>query len=198
MPSSDQNTKLVSWTLLALAACGPGAGTMAGPEPLTYARDVQPIVEKSCTGCHREGGIAPFALTSYAAVKAQRFAIEKVTHDRTMPPVLAAKGCADYANDATLSAGELLKTLGDAGFTARVETVNSLDAYLGSLPGHGYPNLRRPLLTRASTSNSRRRTRRPEHAGSGGTVRQGGRAEPPCLHQLARTRAHGRHPSHGC
>ena len=48
---------------------------------------------------------------------------------------------------ASESAADLLKTLSDAGFTGRVETVNALEAYLGSLPGHGYPNLRRPLLS---------------------------------------------------
>ena len=44
-------------------------------------------------------------------------------------------------------AGELVKALHDAGFPARVETVNALEAYLGTLPGHGWPNLRRPLLS---------------------------------------------------
>lgn len=44
-------------------------------------------------------------------------------------------------------ASEILKQLNDAGFTGRTETVNALEAYLGSLPGHGYPNLRRPLLS---------------------------------------------------
>ena len=45
------------------------------------------------------------------------------------------------------AAREILKALNDAGFPGRIETVNALDAYLGSLPGHGYPNLRRPLLS---------------------------------------------------
>ena len=54
----------------------------------------------------------------------------------------------DESRDAaTQSADELTKALADCGFTSRVETVNALDAYLGSLPGHGYPNLRRPLLS---------------------------------------------------
>src|SRR5690606_33738360 len=44
----------------------------------------------------------------------------------------------------------LVKALNEAGFGARVETVNALEAYLGSLPGHGYPNIRRSLL--ASTN----------------------------------------------
>ena len=50
-------------------------------------------------------------------------------------------------------AEEILKALTDAGFPARIETVNALEAYLGSLPGHGWPNLRRPLL---STTEHRR------------------------------------------
>ena len=48
---------------------------------------------------------------------------------------------------ADIVAGEILKVLNDAGFPGRIETVNALEAYLGSLPGHGYPNLRRPLLS---------------------------------------------------
>ncbi|HEK2903410.1 TPA: conjugal transfer protein TrbE, partial [Proteus mirabilis] len=31
-------------------------------------------------------------------------------------------------------------------FNARIETVNAMDAYLGSLPSHTYENVRRPLL----------------------------------------------------
>jgi type IV secretion system protein TrbE len=32
------------------------------------------------------------------------------------------------------------------GFSARVETVNTLEAWLGTLPGHAQPNVRRPLI----------------------------------------------------
>lgn len=32
------------------------------------------------------------------------------------------------------------------GFSARVETVNTMEAFLGSLPGHPIPNIRRPLI----------------------------------------------------
>jgi type IV secretion system protein VirB4 len=38
------------------------------------------------------------------------------------------------------------KAINHLGFTARVETVNALEAFLGSLPGHTAPNLRRPLI----------------------------------------------------
>lgn len=32
------------------------------------------------------------------------------------------------------------------GFVARIETINTMDAFLGTLPGHGVENVRRPLL----------------------------------------------------
>ena len=38
------------------------------------------------------------------------------------------------------------KTINASGFTARIETINTLDAYLGSLPGHGVENVWRPLI----------------------------------------------------
>ena len=49
-------------------------------------------------------------------------------------------------------AAELLKALHDAGFTGRIEGVNALEAYLGTLAGHGYPNLRRPCSSVRGTS----------------------------------------------
>ena len=41
----------------------------------------------------------------------------------------------------------LLAAIRDVGFTGRVEDVNAVEAFLGSLPGHGRPNLRRPVLS---------------------------------------------------
>lgn len=38
------------------------------------------------------------------------------------------------------------KSINELGFSARVETINTLEAYLGSLPGHGAENVRRPLI----------------------------------------------------
>ncbi len=32
------------------------------------------------------------------------------------------------------------------GFAARIETMNAIEAFLGSLPGHAHPNIRRPLV----------------------------------------------------
>lgn len=43
-------------------------------------------------------------------------------------------------------AREIEKQINRLGFVARVETINTMDAYLGSLPGHGVENIRRPMI----------------------------------------------------
>ena len=44
------------------------------------------------------------------------------------------------------SARRIEKAIHRLGYTARVETINTMDAFFGSLPGHGVENVRRPLL----------------------------------------------------
>jgi type IV secretion/conjugal transfer VirB4 family ATPase len=44
------------------------------------------------------------------------------------------------------AARSIEKAINRIGFTARIETVNTLDAFFGSLPGHGVENVRRPLI----------------------------------------------------
>jgi type IV secretion system protein VirB4 len=41
---------------------------------------------------------------------------------------------------------EIVKIFERAGFPARIETVNAMEAFLGSLPGHGYENVRKPCI----------------------------------------------------
>ena len=44
------------------------------------------------------------------------------------------------------AASELLKAVRNLGFSARLEDVNAVEAYLGSLPSNGYRNVRKTLL----------------------------------------------------
>ena len=45
------------------------------------------------------------------------------------------------------SALKLQKKIFNLGFAARIESVNTMDAFFGSLPGHGHENVRRPLIS---------------------------------------------------
>ena len=54
-----------------------------------------------------------------------------------------------YGEDRSLvehSARQAEKAINNLGFSARIETINTMDAWLGSLPGHGVENVRRPLI----------------------------------------------------
>jgi len=43
-------------------------------------------------------------------------------------------------------ARDVRKALLNLGFGARIEDINAVEAYLGSIPAHAYPNVRRPIL----------------------------------------------------
>ena len=51
------------------------------------------------------------------------------------------------------AARQIEKSINMIGFAARIETINTMDAYLGSLPGHGVENVRRPLLNTMNLSD---------------------------------------------
>ena len=89
-----------SMLLGALAACSGGKSPTDSP---TYYRDVKPLVQSKCTGCHQPGGIAPFALTTLDDLLAHRDQVRSAVATRTMPPWPPAKGCADYLADRSLA-----------------------------------------------------------------------------------------------
>jgi hypothetical protein len=54
----------------------------------TYYRDVRPILEANCAGCHTSGGIAPFALNDPKSVADHARAAQLAVQSRRMPPFL--------------------------------------------------------------------------------------------------------------
>src|SRR6266550_3561928 len=54
----------------------------------TFARDIAPIIFQHCSGCHRPGQSAPFALLNFADVKKHAADIANVVRRRFMPPWL--------------------------------------------------------------------------------------------------------------
>jgi Flp pilus assembly protein TadD len=92
-------TLLGTW----LAACG--GGDQPGPDTPTFARDIAPIVYRSCTPCHCAGGPTPFELSSYDDVHERRSKIVEMVTDRRMPPWLPTHG--DFVGDRRLSPEEI-------------------------------------------------------------------------------------------
>jgi hypothetical protein len=102
---SRHRTVAIALGLLA-AACGDGTGpgtldAAAGATP-TYYRDIKPIIDAKCAGCHLDGGIAPFVLTDYERAAAHAGVAALAVAAGTMPPWLAAEGCNDYLADRSL------------------------------------------------------------------------------------------------
>jgi mono/diheme cytochrome c family protein len=76
--------------------------------PVTYHRDISRILQQNCVTCHRDGGIAPFALDDIEEVKDRTKVIKRAVSEGTMPPWFAAleenAGENLWANDCSLSA----------------------------------------------------------------------------------------------
>jgi Copper type II ascorbate-dependent monooxygenase, C-terminal domain len=66
-----------------LVAFAASRGTDATP---TFARDVAPILRDKCEGCHRLGGIAPFAFATRKDVATRAGLIADAVRSRVMPP----------------------------------------------------------------------------------------------------------------
>ncbi|MCH7904625.1 MAG: redoxin domain-containing protein [Armatimonadetes bacterium] len=74
---------------------------------VTYYDQVARILQRNCVTCHRDGGVAPFALDTYAKADNSKGMIKFVVNNGTMPPWFAAPaedGHSPWANDRTLSA----------------------------------------------------------------------------------------------
>jgi peroxiredoxin len=70
---------------------------------VTYANDISRILNRHCIKCHREGEIAPFALTEYDEVHGWAEMIDQVVQEQRMPPWYADPAHGKFRNDARLS-----------------------------------------------------------------------------------------------
>ncbi len=75
--------------------------------PVTFNRDVGPIVYEHCAPCHHAGGVGPFPLTSYADTARHASQIVAVAERRYMPPWPPQGGYGDFAGDRSLTAPQI-------------------------------------------------------------------------------------------
>ena len=84
-------------------------------EEVTYAKDIAPILQRSCENCHRPNGAGPMSLTTYEEVRPWARAIKTRTgigpHAGVMPPWYMEKniGIQKYKDDPSLSDIEVAK-----------------------------------------------------------------------------------------
>jgi mono/diheme cytochrome c family protein len=85
----------------------PHSPTHAADAPITWSRQIAPIVYRNCAVCHHPGGAGPFSLLSYADARRRAPQILEVTQSRYMPPWLPAPGYGDFANTRRLTDEDL-------------------------------------------------------------------------------------------
>ena len=99
----------VAFTLLLVAGCSSDHAASADANAPKYYEDVAPLLNQNCVNCHRDGGIAPFALTDYDTVRAHASDIVSDTAARKMPPMPVdnSGSCNTYSNARWLSDDEI-------------------------------------------------------------------------------------------
>ncbi|MDP9053808.1 MAG: cytochrome c [Acidobacteriota bacterium] len=92
------------WGTLALAA--ESASPAAAPA-VTFNKDVLPILQKNCQGCHRPGQIAPMSFLSYESTRPWARAMKTAVVSKTMPPWGADPRIGHFNNDRSLKQSDV-------------------------------------------------------------------------------------------
>src|SRR5580698_4565808 len=95
------------------------AGLMAGvaalaadvsssaPASVTFHKDVLPILQKNCQGCHRPGQIAPMSFLTYDSARPWAKAMKVAVATKKMPPWFADPQFSHFANDRSLKQSDI-------------------------------------------------------------------------------------------
>jgi mono/diheme cytochrome c family protein len=97
---------VVTTGILALLSTLPA---FAQQSPITYTKDVAPILQKNCQVCHQPNSIAPMSLMTYEETQKHARRIKAKVAARVMPPWHLDKtvGIQDFKNDRSLSDAEI-------------------------------------------------------------------------------------------
>jgi Flp pilus assembly protein TadD len=79
----------------------------ASEAPVTFNRQIAPILYKNCTVCHHPGGAGPFSLLTYEDARRRGPQLVQATASRYMPPWLPEHGYGDFADERRLTAEEI-------------------------------------------------------------------------------------------
>jgi len=106
---------LLACGFLAAAFSSHGAAQQIPPQhstalpPVTFNRDIAPILYRTCARCHRPAEAGPFSLLTYADAKSHARQIAEVTKRRFMPPWLPEPNELKFADELRLSDSEIAR-----------------------------------------------------------------------------------------
>ncbi len=92
----------------------------AKPAAVTFHKDVLPILQTKCQGCHRPGEAAPMPFLTYQQTRPFAKAIREAVATKRMPPWFADPHVGKFTNDWSLSPAEIqtLSTWAESGAPA--------------------------------------------------------------------------------
>jgi hypothetical protein len=92
----------------AVSFCLTAASALSGA-PVTFNKDILPIMQDRCQECHRPGEAAPMPLTTYQQARPWAKAIKEAVAARRMPPWFADPHHGKFSNDRSLTGEEMQK-----------------------------------------------------------------------------------------
>src|SRR6267143_7298259 len=90
-----------------VAVVSVGVTMKAADAPVTFHKDVQPILQKNCQDCHRPGQIAPMSLLTFEEARPWARDIKAKVESRQMPPWFADAEHGQFVNDRSLKQTEI-------------------------------------------------------------------------------------------
>ena len=95
---------VVVWVLSASAPLALAQAPVAAKGTVTFAKDVAPVLQKNCQGCHRPGEVGPMSLRTYEEVRPWARSIKAKVVAGEMPPYRYDKiGIQNLKDDLRLS-----------------------------------------------------------------------------------------------
>ncbi len=97
-------------TKLCCVALITAAGAIAAdlsPAPVTFHKDVLPVLQKNCQTCHRPGQAAPMSFLTYESTRPWAKAIKEAVVIRKMPPWFADPSVGHFLNDRSLKQADI-------------------------------------------------------------------------------------------
>ena len=88
------------------AGCAMSADSSA-VAPVTFNKEVLPILQRNCQTCHRPGNIAPMSFVTYEGTRPWAKAIKAAVALRKMPPWFADPQFSHFSNDRSLKQSEI-------------------------------------------------------------------------------------------
>src|SRR5438132_1023118 len=112
-------TLIVGSAVLMATVAGAQTPAKSPAAPVTFTKDVAPILQRACQNCHRPGQMAPMSLLTYQDVRPWVRSIKQRVLSREMPPwgIDPHVGIQSFKNDPSLRQDEVDKIVAwvDAG-----------------------------------------------------------------------------------